>query len=83
MEINPADAASSGIREGDKVAIETSERLLPGVARYDSSLPRGVVGLTGLFGQLAIEMEASQEPNPAAMLGGLEIRPARLVRTEH
>ena len=79
VEINPADAAETGVSEGDKVAVETPESILPGVARFNSSLPRGVVGCTGLFGQLAIEMEASQEPNPAPLLPGLEVRPARLV----
>ena len=83
VEINPADAAETGVSEGDKVAVETPEgSILPGVARFNSSLPRGVVGCTGLFGQLAIEMEASQEPDPAALLPGLEVRPARLVKAE-
>ena len=79
VEINPADAAETGVSEGDKVAVETPEGILPGVARFNSRLPRGVVGCTGLFGQLAIEMEASQEPDPAPLLPGLEVRPARLV----
>ena len=82
VEVNPADAAETGVSEGDKVAVETAEGLLPGVARLNSRLPRGVVGCTGLFGQLAIEMEASQDPDPAALLPGLEVRPARLVKME-
>ena len=82
VEINPADAAETGVSEGDKVSVETSEGILPGVARFNSRIPRGVVGCTGLFGQLAIEMEASQEPDPAALLPGLEVRPARLIKTE-
>ena len=82
VEINPADATANGVAEGDKVSVETAEGLLPGVARFNSQLPQGVVGTTGLFGQLAIEMEASQEPNPAAMLPGLEVRPAKLVKAE-
>ena len=80
VEINPADAAETGVSEGDKVAVETPEGILPGVAQFNLSLPRGVVGCTGLFGQLAIEMEASQKPNPAPLLPGLEVRPARLVK---
>ncbi len=82
VEVNPADASEFGVSEGDKVAIETAHGLLPGVARFNSGLPKGVMGTTGLFGQLAIEMEASQEPEPATMLGGLEVRPARLVKAE-
>ena len=82
VEINPSDAAETGVSEGDKVAVETTEGVLPGVARFNPRLPKGIVGCTGLFGQLAIEMEASQEPNPAASLPGLEVRPARLVKVE-
>ena len=90
VEINPADAAVAGVSEGDKVTLffplptgdEQNEGALPGVAQFNSHLPRGVVGSTGLFGQLAIEMEASQEPNPAPLLPGLEVRPARLVKME-
>ena len=82
MEIHPDDAAEAGVSAGDQVAVETAEGLLPGVARLNSHLPRGVVGCTGLFGQLAIEMEASPEPDPAALLPGLEVRPARLVKVE-
>ena len=82
MEINPFDAVETGVSEGDKVAVETSEGILPGVARFNLRLPRGVVGSTALFGQLAIEMEASEKPNPAPLLPGLEVRPARLVKVE-
>ncbi len=82
VEINPADAAETGVSAGDKVSVETSEGIIPGVARFNSRIPRGVVGCTGLFGQLAIEMEASQEPDPAALLPGLEVRPARLIKAE-
>ena len=82
VEMNPADAAETGVAEGDKVAIETMGGLLPGVARLNDSLPIGLLGTTGLFGQLAIDMEASSEPDPAAMIQGLEVRPARLIKAE-
>ena len=82
VEVNPDDAGEKGISEGDKVTVETAEGQLPGVARFNPRLPRGVVGTTGLFGQLAIDMEASQEPDPAPMLQGLEVRSARLVKAE-
>ena len=82
VEVNPANAAETGVAEGDRVSVEMAEGVLPGVARYNSKLPKGVVGTTGLFGQLAIDMEASQEPDPATLLQGLEVRPARLVRVE-
>ena len=64
VEVNPSDAAGMGLAEGDKVAVETPEGLLPGVARFNERLPRGVVASTALFGQLAIDMEASEEFDP-------------------
>ncbi len=80
VEVNPADAASMGFAEGDKVAVETPDGLVPGVARFNALMPRGVVASTSLFGQLAIDMQASEEFDPATMLQGLEVRPARLVK---
>ena len=81
VEVNPDDAARLGIAEGDKVAVETERGLLPGVARFNSEVPRGVVASTGLFGQLAIDMQASGEFDPAGMLEGLVVGPARLIES--
>ena len=82
IEVNPEDATDLGLTEGDKIRIETETVQVPGVARIDPRIPRGLVGSTGLFGQLAIDMQASEEFDPASMLDGLEVRPARLVRIE-
>ena len=81
VEVNPDDAATLGIAEGDKVAVETEDQLLPGVARFNPDVPRGVVASTALFGQLAIDMQASEEFEPASMLEGLVVRPARLTES--
>ena len=81
VEMNPATAAAMGLSEGDKAAVETADGVLPGVARFNPRLPEGVVASTSLFGQLAIDMQASEEFDPAAMLRGLDVRPARLVKT--
>ncbi len=82
VDVNPDDAASLGLPEGAKVAVQTADGQLPGVARFDAGLPRGMVASTALFGQLAIDMEASEEFDPAPMLPGLDVRPARLIRTQ-
>ena len=82
VDVNPDDAASLDLPEGTRVAVQTADGQLPGVARFNPSLPRGMVASTSLFGQLAIDMEASEEFDPAAMLPGLEVRPARLIRTQ-
>ena len=82
VEVNPSDASDGGLTEGDKVSVETSDGTMPGVVRFNAGLPKGVIGTTGLFGQLAIDMEASQDPDPVATLQGLEVRPAKLVKVE-
>ena len=82
VEVNPGDAEGMGLAEGDKVAIETADAVIPGVARFNSLLPKGVVACTSLFGQLAIDMQASEEFDPAAMLRGLDVSPARLVKMQ-
>ena len=81
IEVNPSDGADMGVSEGDKVAVRTADGQLPGVARFNAGLPRGTVSSTALFGQLAIDMQASEEFDPAPMLEGLEVRPARLIKT--
>ena len=82
VDMNPEDAAVLGLPEGAKVAVQTADGQLPGVTRFNASLPRGMVASTSLFGQLAIDMEASEEFDPAPMLPGLEVRPARLIGTQ-
>ena len=82
VEVNPEDAASMDVAEGDKVAIQTAEAVVPGVARFNPNVPRGVVASTSLFGQLVIDMQASEEFDPAALIGRLDVCPARLVRWE-
>ena len=82
VEVNPEDAASMVVAEGDKVAIQTSEAVVPGVARFNPNVPRGVVASTSLFGQLVIDMQASEEFDPAALIGRLDVCPARLVKWE-
>ena len=91
LELHPYDVANHGLAEGDHAAImfqspngnpTNPETPLPGVIRLNPQLPPGVAAATALFGQLAIDMQASEEHDPAAMLPGLDVRPARLVKTE-
>ena len=83
IEINPADGVEWSLEEGAKVVVDTGDEQIPGVVRYTDSVPRSVAATTGLFGQLAIEMEASGEFDPAAMVRGLHIKRARIVQPEN
>ena len=78
VELNPADAASLSIEEGGEVLVETAAGRLAGVAYINEAIPVGVVASTFLFGQLAIDLQRSEEKEPASRVPGLDIRRARV-----
>ncbi len=80
VEVNAADAVSHSIENGDAVTLETRHGELSGVARINPALPSGVVAVTGLFGELAVELQESSVPNPMAGTPGLRVAPARLAK---
>ena len=80
VELNPTDAPAWGIEEGDSVEISTRRGRLVGQARLDDTLPPGVVAFTGLFGQLAVDLQASEDMDPMAKVPGLDIAPARVIK---
>ena len=79
--LNPNDAAGISISDGDTVEVVTGDSRLTGIARLDLAVPPGVLSTTRLFGQLAVEIQASEEPDPMSSVPGLDIVPARLVKT--
>ena len=79
--VNPKDAAGISISDGDTVEVLTGAARLSGTARLDQNVPPGVLGMTQLFGELAVELQASGEPSPMSSVPGLDIVPARLVKT--
>ena len=76
--MNPVDAASMSIEEGANVVVEMSIGSLVGLATINEAVPVGVVASTSLFGQLAIDLQISDEMEPASRVPGLDVRPARL-----
>ncbi|MCH8989185.1 MAG: molybdopterin-dependent oxidoreductase [Chloroflexi bacterium] len=78
VELNPADAASLSIEEGGEVLVETAAGRLVGVAYINEAIPVGVVASTFLFGQLAIDLQCSEEKEPASRVPGLVVRRARV-----
>ena len=81
VELNPEDAGGLGIEEGDPVEIRTPHRRFQGKAAIREGTQRGIVSSTGLFGQLAVELEASEEPDPMSRVPGLVITPAAVVKS--
>ena len=80
VEMNPADAAGWEIAEGDSVEVHTPGRRLKGRARLSESMLTGVVAATTLFGQLAVDLQSSEELDPASRVAGLDICRARVMK---
>ncbi len=80
LEFNSGDAAAWDIQDGDEVEVLTSGRRIAGRAVTMDSLPPGMIAVTSLFGQMVLELQASEEAIPAARLPGLRISPARIVK---
>ena len=78
--MNASDAAAWSIGEGDEVEVLTQRGDLTGQARLVDSVPPGVVAVTSLFGQLAVDLQDSKDPDPASNVPGLDIRPAKVVK---
>jgi hypothetical protein len=47
----------------------------------DESIPPGVISVTTLFGQMAVDLQSSKEKDPMSRAPSLEILPARIVKT--
>ena len=81
IELNPADANRLSIVDGDQVEVASAARTLCRSGRvWSLRCPPGVIAVTGLFGQLAIDLQASEEWNPAAESPRLEIAPASIAK---
>ena len=80
IEMNPVDAQSWAIEAGDRVELRTAGTRLEGVAWLGDSVPEGAVATTGLFGQLAVDLQSSEEWDPASKVPGLHVAPASVVK---
>jgi predicted molibdopterin-dependent oxidoreductase YjgC len=80
VELNPIDAGAWAIDEGEEVAVYTRDHRVLGRARLVASVPPGVIAVTFLFGQLAADLEASEDMDPMSKVPGLDICPARVLK---
>jgi hypothetical protein len=89
IELNPADAARWSIGEGDAVEVQVPDAptgpprtVRVGLARLVDSMLPGVIASTGLFGQLAVDLQTSEEMDPMSKVPGLDICPARVIKVK-
>ena len=81
VELSSEDAASLNISEGDRVEVRTPQGSFVGTASLKEGAASGLVSSTRLFGQLAEELKAGEEPDPMSGVPGLVIAPARVAKT--
>ncbi len=82
VELNPSDAAGLSIEDGGRVVVDMLGSSLAGLARINEEVPVGVISSTSLFGQIAVDLQASEETEPASRVPGLDIRPARVRKSD-
>ena len=82
VELNPEDAGDLGIEDGDPVEVRTPRLRFVGKASIREGAQKGVVASTGLFGQLAVELQASEEHDPMSRVPGLVTVPAMAAKSE-
>ena len=82
VKIHRDDARALSISRGDSVEIkdEDGSSVASGVAALSSPQP-GLVSITTLFGQVASEMQDSENPDPSPRIPGLPLRPVRVVKS--
>ena len=81
VELGPDDAGALGIANGDLVEVATSRHSFQGRVVVREGAHSGTVSSTGLFGQLAVALNSSEEPDPMSKVSRLTITPATVVKS--
>ena len=79
-QIHPSLAKEADVSQGDKIIVETAQGNLTAIVDIDDSVPVGSISITTLFGQLAVELQESEDIDPMSKVVGLNVLPARLVK---
>ena len=80
IELHPEDAGSLGVEEGNPVEVRTPYQSFLGRVVIKEGTQKGIVSCTALFGQMAIELQSSKEPDPMSRVPGLSVLPAAVVK---
>ena len=80
VELNASDANRWQVVEGESVRVECPGQELNGIVQLNPMLPSGVIAITSLFGQLAVELDKSSEAVPMSRVPSLDLTRARVVK---
>jgi predicted molibdopterin-dependent oxidoreductase YjgC len=77
--LSPADARGAEINAGDALTlVAESGATYKGIAKISEGLLPGMISLTTLFGELATNTQASEQPDPMNHLPRLRTLPIRI-----
>ena len=83
FQINPVDAKLLNLGNGQNATIETFDGVTKhGVISYGDSIPTGVISLTTLFGELAVEVDSSTIPDPVNHIKRMNAIPSKIYATD-
>jgi anaerobic selenocysteine-containing dehydrogenase len=72
LEINPSDAASLGIADGDWLEITSRNKTIKAKASLTDIVFTGTASATFLFADLATSLDSSEEPEPMSKVPTLD-----------
>ena len=78
VELNPQDAKSLGVAEGDKVQVTSRRGEVIAKAKLTRSLPKGVVFMTFHFAESATNLLTNPAPDPVAKIPELKFCAVRV-----
>ena len=79
LELHEDDAQTLGVAEGEWVEVVSAGGRVRGIVQL-SSPQKGLISTTTLFGQLAVELDASEEADPMLKVETLPLVPVRVER---
>tara|TARA_B100000686_G_scaffold51341_1_gene55163 strand:- start:20188 stop:23049 length:2862 start_codon:yes stop_codon:yes gene_type:complete len=83
FQINPLDGISLNLEDGQSTMIEAIDgSLKQGIITYEKSIPEGVISLTTLFGELAVEVDSSDNPDAVNDIKRLNATPSKIYATD-
>ena len=78
IEIGRTDASTFGVVDGDTVEITSSRESISGILRVEDEVFTGTIRTTSLFGELATDLDGSDNPDPMSYVPTLALKPVKL-----
>ena len=82
IDMNPVDAKQLDLKAGDEVNVAYNGHSLDATLRLMDSIHTGTISSTSLFGELAVELDASSEFDVMNKVPGLVVAPAKVTMSK-